>query len=322
LKHLNTLDNFLVIMDSIKVMKTFDEKSIPTLDVAVLAALELFMKQDLPKIEVPYKRPLVVGSGNAEATGRIVFANYDAVYASESNFGSKLHHIKNIDGIVLFSASGAKHAHAIAKRAKELEKPVTLITNTPHSPAEKELDLKGGDRVLVLPKNREPYSYNTSTYLGMILTQTHEKPREIYDFIQEKISKINFSAATDFDKMVVVVPSVFSQVKRMIHLKFIELFGREIARDIETAEFMKHATTIVKSEELFIVFGNDPRKYGEHQINIPLPKHADYGSIMAIGYYVMGKIQSMKKPYFAHDLVDYCKEASKLFGEEIKPIVE
>ena len=66
---------------NIDVLNTFTIDTIPDLDVAVLGALELFQKEKLPRIEISYKRPLVVGSGNAEATGRIIFEDTDAVFA-------------------------------------------------------------------------------------------------------------------------------------------------------------------------------------------------------------------------------------------------
>lgn len=43
----------------------------------------------------------------------------------------------------------------------------------------------------------------------------------------------------------------------MLETKFIELFGRKVARDIFSYEQMKHATTVIQDEgELFICFGN------------------------------------------------------------------
>ncbi|PIT87304.1 MAG: hypothetical protein COU31_03620, partial [Candidatus Magasanikbacteria bacterium CG10_big_fil_rev_8_21_14_0_10_40_10] len=151
---------------NIDVLNTFTIDTIPDLDVAVLGALELFQKEKLPELYIKkYKRPLVVGSGNAEATGRIIFEDTNAVFASESNFENKLRHIPDIDGVILISASGGKHAPVIAKYAKDLGKSVILITNNPNSEAAKFIE---DDKIFVFTKNREPYTYNTSTYMGMI----------------------------------------------------------------------------------------------------------------------------------------------------------
>ncbi len=298
------------------VMQNFNIKTIPELDICVLGALELLNSQKIPKIEIKYKRPLVVGSGNAEATARIIFSDKDAIFANESDFENKLKMIKEIDGVVIVSASGGKHAPIIAQVSKKYKKNITLITNTKNSDA-----LKYSDKEYVFPKQKEPYTYNTSTYLGMILGHTKESPQRIYEYL-EKIDLINFDETKKFNKYFVILPPEFSEFKRMIQVKFIELFGRQIARDVETSEYVKHATTVIPAEEMFIVFGNDKKVYGKKQINIPIPKDADYGMMVAIGYYVVGKIQRKHHPWFKENIDEYSKRASKLFNSTIKPIVD
>ncbi|MBI2451726.1 hypothetical protein HYV50_01450 [Candidatus Pacearchaeota archaeon] len=300
-------------------MQSFGLKNIPDLDICVLGALELFSSAKIPKIEVPYKKPLIVGSGNAEATGRILFEERDAVFASESNFEEKLKNIDSIDGAVLISASGGKHAPIIAKTSREFRKKVTLITNNPDALAKEH-----SDKVFLFPRQREPYTYNTSTYMGMILGKTHESPDEIYDFIKSRIDKIKLSDFKKYDKYYLIVPPKFSGIIRMLNVKFIELFGRRIARDVETSEYVKHATTVVPSNELFISFGEENKTWGgkKNRLYIPLPKNADYGTMMAISYYLIGKIQKSHTPYFKKNISKYTKSVSKIFGQEIKPIVE
>lgn len=309
---------------NIQILNTFTLNNIPDLDVAVLGALELFQKKPPPLLKLDvYKRPLVVGSGNAEATGRIIFQRFDAIFASESNFEDKLKAIKEIDGVVLVSASGEKHAPIIAKVAKKYSKHVTLITNTRNSSAGKELDRKHTYDEYIFPKNREPYTYNTSTYLGMILGYTGEDPAKIYQYIKQSIDTIKLPDLSKFDKFFLIVPSKFSAILRMLQVKFIELFGRMIARDVETFEYLKHATTVVPSNELFISFGQPNSIWGEkeNRLSIPLPDWADYGAMMAIGYYVVAQIQKQHPPYFKENIAQYTKEASKIFKSTITPIV-
>lgn len=301
---------------NLKIMQSFDIKTIPELDTCVLGALELFNSEKIPKIDINYKRPLVVGSGNAEATAKIIFSDKDAVFASESDFENKLRAIKEIDGVVIVSASGGKHAPIIAEVSKRYKKNVTLITNTKSSEAS-----KYSDKEYVFPKQKEPYTYNTSTYLGMILGHTKESAKKIYEYL-EKLDSINFEETKKFNKYYIILPPKFSEFKRMIQVKFIELFGRQIARDVETSEYVKHATTVIPADEMFIVFGNDKIVYGKNQINISLPKDADYGTMLAVGYYTMGKIQRNQYPWFKENIDDYTKRASKLFNSTIKPIVE
>jgi hypothetical protein len=293
-------------------MQTFTLENIPDLNVCVLGALELFQKTKIPKIKIPYKRPLVVGSGNAEATGKIIFHDKDAVFANESDFEEKLKNIKSIDGVVLVSASGGKHSPMIAKISKKYGKHVTLITNNTESEAAKETDHKHKYDVYVFPKQREPYTYNTSTYMGMILGKTGEDPAKIIRFIENKIDKIKMPDFSKYNKYYLIVPPKFSEIIRMLQVKFIELFGRKIARDVETSEYIKHATTVVPSEnEIFISFGDKNKKYGKNRLFIPLPKNADYATMMAIGYYIIGKIQGKQEDYFKKNIREYVRMASK-----------
>ena len=305
---------------NIEILKSFTLENIPDLDVAVLGAVELFQKEKLPEINFnSYKMPLVVGSGNAEATGRIIFEETPAFFASESNFEKKLKNIPEIDQVVIISASGGKHAPIIAQRSKELGKKITLLTNNPEAPAK-----KFADEVFVFPKNREPYTYNTSTYMGMILAETKENPRLIYDFIKNTIDKLSLPDFSQYDKYFLIVPSNFSGIIRMLEVKFIELFGRRVSRDVETIEYVKHATTLVPSNELFISFGVENNLWGEpeNRVKIPLPEKANYGAMMAIGYYIIGKIQKQLPPYFKENLVAYTNKISEVFGQTISPIVE
>lgn len=307
-----------------EILEAFTLETIPDLDVVVLAALELFQKETVPQIPLSlYKRPLVVGSGNGEATGRIIFEQTDAIFASESNYESKLKNISAIDGVVLISASGGKHAPIIARRAKALGKHVTLITTTNGSEASKEINTLQGDSEYIFPKNREPYTYNTSSYMGIILGHTQEDPARIYKYIQDTVDTIDFSKLASYDKYYCIVPKEFSGVIRMVQVKFIELFGRNIAHDVETSEYVKHATTVVPSKELFLSFGYENTSWGKEdaRINVPLPDWAGYATMMAIAYYVIGKIQKKHQPYFKQHIEKYTKEISKVFGEEITWVV-
>ncbi len=311
--------------EHIDILRSFDLEHIPNLDVAVLGALELFSQAALPQTNsIPYERPLVVGSGNAEATGRILFEDSDAVFASESNFEEKLQAVPAIDGVILLSASGAKHSPAIARTARQAGKHVTLLTNTPHSSADGELDHAHGYDQYVFPKNREPYTYNTSTYMGMILGKTGEDPAAILRYLSGTIGALAWPDFSRYDKYYLIVPPQFSQMVRMLQVKFIELFGRNVARDVETSEYVRHATTIAPSDELFISFGQENTTWGKPQnrLFVPLPDNPGYGAMMAVGYYVIGQIQEAQPDYFKQNITAYTAEVSKIFNQTVTPIVE
>ncbi len=308
---------------NIATLNTFDIHSLPDLDTVVLGALEMLEGRDLPLIDINrYKHPLVVGSGNAEATGRIIFDKTNAVFASESTIDAKLASIGDIDEVVIVSASGGKHAPIIAKKALQAGKHVTLITNTPGSLTEKVLS-SSELSVHVFPKNREPYTYNTSTYMSMILGYTREDPSQIKRFILEHTAMLALPDLARYSRFYLIVPPEFSGIIRMLQVKFIELFGRNIARDVETSEYVKHATTVAPSDELFIAFGVPNEIWGkpDMRLNIGLPANANYGAMMAVGYYVIAQIQKAHPPYFKDHIVEYCRYISSVFNEDIEPIV-
>ncbi len=286
------------------------------LDEGVLNSLRLFTDQKLPTLRLPaFKRPLVVGSGNAAVTGKILFEDRDAVFADESNYIPKLNTIKNIDGAILISASGGKHAPIIAKELRQRKKKVILLTTKVNAPAREYVD-----EMVVFPKRPEPYTYNTSTYLGMILARTKENPQRIGNYIH----KIKIPGdMRKYDSFFIIVPPEFDLIREMFLTKFDELFGSKISGRVFTVEQAKHAKTVVPSDkELFISFGWKNTLFGKHRWDVPLPQGAGYGMMMAMGYYVIGQIQKQHPPYFKQNIERYVRETSKVFGEKIEVVVE
>lgn len=284
------------------------------LDECVMKALTLFEQERPPKVTFPFKRPLIVGSGNAAVTGRIMFSDMDAVFSDESSFKTKLDAIPEIDGGVLLSASGGKHAPIIARELKRRGKRVVLLTNNQHAPA-KEV----ADETHVFPKNPEPYTYNTSTYFGMILGKTHEDPAAI----RAHLETLHVPDFTPYDAYLIIVPNEFNETREMFLTKFDELFGPVISGRVFTEEQMKHAKTVVPSEkECFIGLGYENTRFGRSRYNFPLPKNAGPVGTLATGYYLIGKIQKQNKPYFKEHIAEFTRKASETFGEEIKPWVE
>ena len=317
-------------------MEEIDPNSPPHLDVCVLNALELLIRRRLPHVDFPKnKRYFVVGSGNALAAGRIIFRNRDVAFANESTYTRALRPIKSIDHAILISASGGKHAPEIAKyltRSKKIRKPLILLTCNPKAGAQSYIARKKG-KVLLFPHVAEPYTYNTSTYMGMILRAETKTPQKEAEQILQHINGPVNSALKKFARnknfrnykaFYLLVPEEFDLIGEMLKTKFVELFGRKIARDVFTSEQAKHATTLVESDtELFISFDYKKKWWSGNWLNIPLPRGASagYTAIMAIGYYVIGKIQAQKDPWFKDSLQAYCDKASSVFREEIKPIV-
>lgn len=303
-------------------LKKFDLKNLPTLDVAVLGALELLAEVESPKATVPFRRPLVIGSGNAEGTGRIIFKESDAVFADESNYELALARVPDIDGVVLISASGGKHATGIAKHLSEKGTEVVLFTNNESAPARAFIP---DEMVRVFPKNREPYTYNTSTYLAMIVSDSGEDPRAIAAFLNESVAPACDPKWKKYDAFTMIIPAACAELKPMLRTKFDELFGSRVCGRIFAPEEMKHAKTVIPNEnEAFIACGVDNASYGaiENRFFVPLQEGGGYAAALAATYFIVGRIQAMKPPYFKDNIEEYCRQASLLFGQPIDPIVE
>ena len=205
-----------------------------------------------------------------------------------------------------------------------------------------------------MPKIREPYTYNTSTYFGYMLAEDpsldlvalrefitgtlenslRNSPLEVSsspllgdELWRSRSAKrggvvgLNFNHYSSF---CIVIPNEFVLLREMFETKFIELFGRKVARDVFSYEQMKHATTVVQdSRELFLCFGNETGiVYGINQIDLPIFDTKSYAAMMLVGYYVVGKIQTALSPYFMDSIAEYCTRAKAQSGFNIAPWVE
>lgn len=285
------------------------KKKLINLDECVLNALTLFLDTKIPKIDIKFKNAIVIGSGNAAVTGKIIFSDKNYIFANESNYLEVLKS-KQIDGCILISASGGKHSPIIAKTMKKKRIKTILITNNASSKASKFVE-----ETFVFPKNIEPYTYNTSTYFGMILGKTKEDPKRILKFVE----KIKSPDLKKYNSFYIVVPEEFDNLKEMLQTKFDELFGPHIQGRVFTYEQTKHAKTIEESDkELFIGLGVNNKIFGKKRFNIKMPKGFDAVTMLATGYYIIGKIQEQKPPYFKNSIAKYVKKISKVFHEKIK----
>ena len=115
---------------NLEIIEKISEDNLPGLSTVTLAALELFSKKGLPKVELPqFKNPVIAGSGNAKVTAQILYSGKSAVYAEESNYkeaGAR----KDVDGAIVFSASGSKHAPLKVQEFQKHKLDTYLETNT------------------------------------------------------------------------------------------------------------------------------------------------------------------------------------------------
>ena len=308
---------------NLETLKTFTEDSLPDLDTVVLGALEFLGGETLPQINVGgFKRLMVVGSGNALSAGRVIFSEGNVLFKNESTYLDAFATEKDIDAVCIISASGGKHAIEIVKESIQKDIPVFLLTNTEDSSAAKYLD---PSLVTVFPKIREPYTYNTSTYLGMLLSHSGEDAVAIHEFIEREVAPIIPVTFASYDAFFLLVPSKYDVMREMFATKFDELFGTELMGRVFTREQAKHAKTVVASPtEYFISFDEVNTLFGTEQnrLTIPLPQSAGPAAMLAVGYYVIGHIQKQFPPFFKDNISRYVSETSEVFGQTISVIVE
>ena len=300
--------------------KKINENNLPDLNEVVLWALELFIENWIPEIKIPkFNKWVIVWSWNALETWKVIFENSDVIFADENNYKEAMR--RNwVDYVLILSASGWKHAIETAKEAKKLWLKTELITCNHNSEAEK---IIWKENTIVTSRNLEPYTYNTSTYMWWILAYTKENPKEIYDYLLKLKEKIENQDFSKYNWFIFVLANEFASICKMIDTKFVELFWRRISRDIRTFEQLKHAITVVESEnELMIRFAKEDVFYNWDMVDIEIPKHLWKAWIMAIWYFLVWVIQKQKPAYFKDFIKWYIDNISKTdFWKWMKVIV-
>lgn len=287
-----------------------NDSQIVTLDENVLRTLDFFIENPPPSIDIKqFKSPFVVGSGNAFNTGAILFSGKDAVLTDESNFKSILKssniHTSNreLRDVVIISASGEKDSVWEVELAKKYGLFTTLLTTRAESEA-----AKIADKTIVFKSIDEPYTYNTSTYMGMILAVTHEEVIKIKEFILGLKFPDNFAKYVGYS---FVVPDKFMQICPMLEIKRDELFGSYLSLRAFSQGHARHAKYVNRNpQELVITLGEKNQFFGDpkHRWDISFSDDFNFAAIMAITYYIVGKIQTAKPPYYMENIKRYVSE--------------
>lgn len=288
---------------------------IPELNKIVLETLDFFSLNQPPKLNTKnFSFGFVVGSGNAYNAGQIIFSNQEAIYANESNFKDLLKTysslIKNkvLKEAVIISASGEKDAVWEVKAAKQAKLKTTLLTCNPESSA-----AKLADNVLPFRKIAEPYTYNFSTYFGMIISKSAEKTfnikREIVK-IEPIIKKLNFKKFKSFS---FILPDKYAAIAEMINIKHEELFGPLLSLRAFSEGQARHAKFVHPSKDELVISFSENKFFGLAKSRLELNfKNAGPGLILALSYYLVGLIQTAKPPYFKNDIQAYCEKTGAI----------
>lgn len=300
--------------------KFMKAQNILDLDKIVLAGLDFFQENQPPQMN--FKKTItrfVVGSVNAYNTGRMLFHGQSAFFADEGNFKESLKinrdliKQKTIKEAIIISASGEKDSIWEVRAAKKAGLHTQLLTCNADSSA-----AKIADKVFCFRKIAEPYSYNFSTYLGMILSVSKENPKIIKDFITRLKTPKNFKKYNFFT---FILPDKYKAIVDMINVKNDELFGPYASLRAYSEGTARHAKFICQSpEELIISFGqNDYFGDVKQRWPIKLPNNANFGFVLALSYYLTGLIQRQKPPYFKQGLPNYCLKSGPRPYKQKKP---
>ncbi len=283
---------------------------IQNLDKIVLQTLDFFVKNPPPQLNInDFNFPFVVGSGNAYNTGLILFSGRSAVFADESNFKQIIPSyelaIKNklITQAMVISASGGKDSVWEIELAKKYSLHTTLLTTKGNSDA-----ANVADKVYVYKSIPEPYTYNTSTYMGMILSATGEEPSKIKEYIESLSFPQNFG---DYRAYSYVLPDKFMPICPMLDIKKSEMFGPKLSLRAFSQGHARHAKFVIRDkDELVISIGSKNEFFGipDSRWDIFPPEDMGFAGIMALTYYITGKIQESKPAYFKENIVNYVSD--------------
>jgi len=300
-------------------IKNNNMEKLPDLDAIVLAGLDFFKKTSRPAIALEQSGALtlVVGSVNAFHTARLLFNSRPAIFADESDLREKLTIfqalIKNgsLREAIIISASGEKDSIWEIEAVKKYGLKTTLLTCRENSSAGRLADIS-----YVFEKYPEPYSYNFSTYLGMILSFTRENPDKIKKYLLNIKQIPNFKKYTYFS---LILPDKFRPIADMLMVKDDELFGPHSSLRAYSEGQARHAKFICPSKkELLISFQKNPY-FGlpENRWQLTLPKTAGPGLVLSLSYYLTGLLQKSRPPYFKRGLPEYClKTGPKPYGQK------
>lgn len=285
-------------------------EKIISLDENVLQALDFFVANPPPAFNPDgFNLPFVVGSGNAYNTGLIIFSEKAAIFADESNFKTiiasfeKAITSKLIKQAIIISASGGKDSVWEIELAKKYGLKTSLLTTKAKSGA-----AKIADKVYVYKSIDEPYTYNVTTYVGMVLSASKEDPQEIKKYIQSVKLPQNFDI---YKTYTFVLPDRYMQVCPMLEIKNNELFGPHMSIRAYSQGHARHAKFVIRSkEELVISIGEKNEYFGDpnHRWDIFPPDNISFAGIIALTYYIIGKIQRVKPQYYKDNIINYVSD--------------
>jgi hypothetical protein len=144
--------------------------------------------------------------------------------------------------------------------------------------------------------------------MGMIMSSTGENAADL----KKNISKLSIPANFgNYQGYAFILPDKFMPVCPMLEIKKSELFGPKVSLRAFSQGHARHAKFVIRtSDELVISIGQKNEFFGnpDGRWDIGLPPDANFAGIMALTYYIVGKIQDLKPPYFKENIGNYVSD--------------
>jgi hypothetical protein len=106
----------------------------------------------------------------------------------------------------------------------------------------------------------------------------------------------------------------------MIEIKKSELFGPKVSLRAFSQGHARHAKFVIRDKkELVISLAEKNKCFGDpdSRWDITLPKNNSFGLVLALTYYIVGKMQISKPAYFKNNVVNYCNDyGPKAYGKD------
>jgi len=269
----------------------------------VIDALQFHAGSTSPSLNLNQNESLFVfGSGNALPTGKVIFANYPAIFSDETNFKETIRKFPNTKKCVVVSASGEKHAPIMIDFLLNKSYDVHLITCSRRSSS---ADITPRKNVFFCDFIDEPYTYNVSTYIGMMRFVDNMNLLSLSNYLSSEIAQ--FANYLEKSKSYYfILPDQMSAIAQMVVTKLDEIFGSTLCGRCYTLSQTVHAKTVISNtDELFISLGLNNNVIGTNKLNIPMKDYWSYIGFVSVAYYIVGCIQKFKGQKFFEYIESY-----------------
>jgi len=147
----------------------------------------------------------------------------------------------------------------------------------------------------------------------MLLGAENESPKKIMSFIEALIFPKNF---VNYEAYSFILPDELADIAPMLEIKKHELFGPHLSIRAFSQGEARHAKFVIPWEKELIISLVENKFFGleKQRWEIKIKPKNNTALIMALCYFIIGKIQSTKTPYFKNNIENYCAQGANAYG--------